>query len=154
MVMRRDSALSRLSRHSEAAQLSHLASINAVTRDSGSASSYVDVIDRVLDKGIVIEAWIRLSVGGIDLITIEAHVIVASIVTYLEYWPELDGAAAMANRSLTVRSEHRANTFGPERLSTRSRRAGRQASPTHEPVMAPPRAAERRIDQGTADGRD
>lgn len=110
MVMRRHSARSRRSRHSEAAQLSDLASINTVTRDSGSASSYVDVIDRVLDKGIVIEAWIRLSVGGIDLITIEAHVIVASIDTYLEYWPKLDGAAAMANQSLTARSEHSGNT--------------------------------------------
>jgi len=45
----------------------------------------VDVLDHVLDKGIVIDAWVRLSVVGIDLITIEARVVVASIETYLQY---------------------------------------------------------------------
>jgi hypothetical protein len=67
----------------------------AVERASGSASSYVDVIDRVLDKGIVIEAWMRVSVGGVDLIAVEAHVIVASIDTYLGHWPAFDGAATI-----------------------------------------------------------
>ncbi len=48
-------------------------------------SSLVDVLDRVLDKGIVIDAWVRLSVVGIDLLTIEARIIVASIETYFKY---------------------------------------------------------------------
>ena len=43
----------------------------------------IDVLDHVLDKGIVIDAWIGLSPGGIDLVTIEARVVVASIETYL-----------------------------------------------------------------------
>jgi hypothetical protein len=47
------------------------------------SSSVIDVLDRVLDKGIVIDAWMRVSVVGIDLITVEARVIVASIATYL-----------------------------------------------------------------------
>jgi len=72
----------------------------AVEKASDSASSYIDVIERVLDKGIVIDAWMRLSLGGIDLITVEARVIVASIDTYLSHWPALDGAATMAKRSL------------------------------------------------------
>jgi hypothetical protein len=66
---------------------------------SDTASSYVDVIDRVLDKGIVIDAWVLVSVGGIDLITIEAHLIVASIDTYLAHRPGCDGADSMAKRS-------------------------------------------------------
>lgn len=70
-----------------------------VERAAGSASSYVDVVDRVLDKGIVIDAGMRVSVGGIDLITIEAHLIVASIDTYLAHRPECDGAGGMAKRS-------------------------------------------------------
>jgi hypothetical protein len=57
-------------------------------RVSGVAS-YIDVLDRVLDKGIVVDAWIRVSVAGLDLITVEAHVIVASVGTYLKYWPAL-----------------------------------------------------------------
>jgi hypothetical protein len=56
----------------------------AVERISG-GSSLIDVLDRVLDKGIVIDAWVRISLVGIDLITVEARVVVASIDTYLKY---------------------------------------------------------------------
>src|SRR5438309_1067639 len=49
------------------------------------ASRLADVLDRVLDKGIVIDAWGRASLVGIDLITVEARVVVASIDTYLKY---------------------------------------------------------------------
>jgi gas vesicle structural protein len=52
------------------------------------------VLDRVLDKGIVIDAWVRLSLVGIDLLTIEARVVVASIETYLNYTGPLSGFAA------------------------------------------------------------
>lgn len=48
-------------------------------------ASLIDVLDRVLDKGIVIDAWLRVSLVGIDLITVEARVVVASIDTYLKY---------------------------------------------------------------------
>jgi gas vesicle structural protein len=43
----------------------------------------IDVLDHVLDKGIVIDAWVRLAVAGIDLVTIEARIVVASIETYV-----------------------------------------------------------------------
>src|SRR6185436_11177190 len=46
-------------------------------------TSVIDVLDHVLDKGIVIDAWVRVSLVGIDLITVEARVIVASIDTYV-----------------------------------------------------------------------
>jgi hypothetical protein len=52
---------------------------------SANTASLLDVLDRVLDKGIVIDAWVRLSLVGIELVTVEAHVIVASFDTYLEY---------------------------------------------------------------------
>ena len=55
-----------------------------IERASG-GSSLIDVLDRVLDKGIVIDAWVRVSLVGIDLITVEARVVVASIETYLKY---------------------------------------------------------------------
>ena len=48
-------------------------------------TSLIDVLDRVLDKGIVIDAWVRVSLVGIDLITVEARVVIASIDTYLKY---------------------------------------------------------------------
>ena len=56
----------------------------AVERAPG-GTSLIDVLDRVLDKGIVIDAWVRVSLVGIDLITVEARVVVASIDTYLKY---------------------------------------------------------------------
>jgi gas vesicle structural protein len=56
----------------------------AVERTPG-GTSLIDVLDRVLDKGIVIDAWVRVSLVGIDLITVEARVVVASIDTYLKY---------------------------------------------------------------------
>jgi len=56
----------------------------AVERAPG-GTSLIDVLDRVLDKGIVIDAWVRISLVGIDLITVEARVVVASIDTYLKY---------------------------------------------------------------------
>lgn len=60
-------------------------------------SSLIDVLDRVLDKGIVIDAWVRVSLVGIDLVTVEARVVVASIDTYLKY-SEAVGITSSASR--------------------------------------------------------
>src|SRR5205809_410581 len=57
----------------------------AVVERSPGGSSLIDVLDRILDKGIIIDAWVRVSLVGIDLITVEARVVVASIDTYLRY---------------------------------------------------------------------
>ena len=67
-----------------------------VERTSG-GTSLIDVLDRVLDKGIVIDAWVRVSLVGIDLITVEARVVVASIETYLKY-SEAVGSLTSASR--------------------------------------------------------
>eukprot|EP00130_Batrachochytrium_dendrobatidis_P008441 XP_006683316.1 hypothetical protein BATDEDRAFT_93081 [Batrachochytrium dendrobatidis JAM81] len=52
---------------------------------STDSSSLAEVIDRILDKGIVIDAFARVSVVGIELITIEARVVIASVDTWLRY---------------------------------------------------------------------
>ena len=49
------------------------------------ASNYFDILDRVLDKGIVIDAWMGVALASLDLMEIEARVIVASIDTYLAH---------------------------------------------------------------------
>jgi hypothetical protein len=54
----------------------------------------VELIDRILDKGIVIDAWARVSLLGIELLTIEARIVVASVDTYLRY------AEAISNTAL------------------------------------------------------
>ena len=58
--------------------------------------SIIDVLDRVLDKGIVIDAWVRVSLVGIDLVTVEARIVVASIETYLHYSDALSEAIVAA----------------------------------------------------------
>ncbi|MGI8315989.1 gas vesicle structural protein GvpA [Halobacillus mangrovi] len=52
---------------------------------STDSSSLAEVIDRILDKGIVIDAFARVSVVGIELITIEARVVIASVETWMRY---------------------------------------------------------------------
>lgn len=54
-------------------------------QSSVGGSGLVDVLDRVLDKGIVIDAWARVSLVGIEILSIEARVVVASVDTYLRY---------------------------------------------------------------------
>jgi hypothetical protein len=49
------------------------------------SSSLAEVIDRILDKGIVVDAWARVSLVGIELLAIEARVIVVGVDTYLKY---------------------------------------------------------------------
>jgi gas vesicle structural protein len=52
---------------------------------STDSSSLAEVIDRILDKGIVIDAFARVSLVGIEIITIEARVVIASVDTWLRY---------------------------------------------------------------------
>ncbi|MBI1747694.1 MAG: gas vesicle structural protein GvpA [Acidobacteria bacterium] len=52
---------------------------------TNSSSSLVEVVDRILDKGIVVDAWARISLVGIELLAIEARIVVASVETYLKY---------------------------------------------------------------------
>jgi hypothetical protein len=73
-----------------------------IERASG-GSSLIDVLDRVLDKGIVIDAWVRVSLVGIDLITVEARVVVASIDTYLKYSEAVSQSVPVARPALESR---------------------------------------------------
>src|SRR5919198_4081080 len=48
-------------------------------------SSLADVLDLILDKGLVIDAYVRISVIGIEAVTIDARVVIASVDTSLRY---------------------------------------------------------------------
>jgi gas vesicle structural protein len=50
-----------------------------------SPSGLADVVDLILDKGLVIDAYVRVAVIGIELITIDARIVVASVDTYLRF---------------------------------------------------------------------
>ncbi len=49
------------------------------------SSSLVEVVDRILDKGVVVDAWARVSLVGIELMAIEARAVVAGVETFLKY---------------------------------------------------------------------
>jgi gas vesicle structural protein len=51
----------------------------------GSPTGLADVIDTILDKGLVIDAYIRISLVGIELVTIDARIVIASVDTYLRF---------------------------------------------------------------------
>jgi gas vesicle structural protein len=50
-----------------------------------SPSDLADVLDLILDKGLVIDAYVRVSVIGIELVTIDARIVIASVDTYLRF---------------------------------------------------------------------
>ena len=63
-------------------------------------SSLADVVDTILDKGLVIDAYVRVSLVGIELLTIDARIVVASVDTYLRF------AQAVNRMDLTETETH------------------------------------------------
>ncbi|XVH31159.1 gas vesicle protein GvpA [Haloferacaceae archaeon DSL9] len=53
------------------------------------SSNLVDVLDRILDKGLVVDIWARVSVVGIEILTVEARIVAASVDTFLHYAAEI-----------------------------------------------------------------
>ena len=51
----------------------------------GGASGLADVLCVILEKGIVVDAWVRLSIIGIEILTLEIRAVIASVDTYLRY---------------------------------------------------------------------
>jgi gas vesicle structural protein len=61
----------------------------------GGASGLADVLNVILEKGIVIDAWVRVSIIGIEILTVEVRAVIASVDTYLRY-AEAIGLTALA----------------------------------------------------------
>lgn len=59
------------------------------------SSTLVEVIDRILDKGLVVDFWLTVALIGIEIVSIEGRVVVASVETYLKY-AEAMGLSASA----------------------------------------------------------
>jgi len=69
-------------------------------RQRGGPSGLADVLDVLLDKGLVIDAFVRVSLIGIELLTVDARIVVASVDTYLRF------AEAVNRLDLTAVGEH------------------------------------------------
>lgn len=63
---------------------------NSVIRSTPGGSGLYDVLELILDKGLVIDAYVRVSLVGIELLTIDARVVVASVDTYLRFAEAVD----------------------------------------------------------------
>lgn len=61
----------------------------AMSQSRPQTSSLAEVLDRILDKGVVIDIWIHVSLVGIEILTIEARVVTASVDTFLDYAREI-----------------------------------------------------------------
>lgn len=57
----------------------------AAVNKTNDSSSLAEVIDRILDKGIVVDVWARVSLVGIEILAVEARVVIAGVDTYLKY---------------------------------------------------------------------
>lgn len=62
-----------------------LASQRRTYLDRPSPSGLADVLELILDKGLVIDIYLRVAVIGIELLTIDARIVVASVDTYLRF---------------------------------------------------------------------
>ena len=60
------------------------------------SSSLAEVLDRILDKGLVIDAWARVSLVGIEILAVEARVVMAGVDTFLKYAEAVGLTAAEA----------------------------------------------------------
>jgi gas vesicle structural protein len=52
---------------------------------SMASSGLAEVLDRILDKGLVLDAWVRVSLLGLEILTAEARAVLAGVETYLKY---------------------------------------------------------------------
>jgi gas vesicle structural protein len=85
-------------------------------------TSLIDVLDRVLDKGIVIDAYVRVSLVGIDLVTVEARIVVAAIDTYLKYAEAVGTLPSVARpREVTAGEQSELERMRAENLELRRR---------------------------------
>jgi len=72
---------------------------------------FVDVLDRILDKGVVIDTWVRVSPSGLELVTADARIVVASIETNLEH-SGAAGASPQASTPARVRAKRHSLHLG------------------------------------------
>jgi hypothetical protein len=96
----------------------------ARVQKSTDSSSLADVIDRILDRGIVIDVWVRVSLVGIELLTVEARVVIASVETYLRYADAIGQTALSAQPRIgAIGAAETAAAIGAERAAMAAERA-------------------------------
>jgi hypothetical protein len=108
----------------------------AKIQKSTDSSSLAEVVDRILDKGIVIDVWAKVSLVGIELLSVEARVVIASVETYLKYAEAISvprrgsrsgpqqGGCSASRRVKATQQTHFYRTDMKRTMPVRTRRAG------------------------------
>ena len=78
-----------------------MAATTSVVRRTPSSSSLYDVLDLILDKGLVIDAYVRVSLVGIEILTIDLRIVIASVDTYLRFAEAVD-SLVLEDKSKTL----------------------------------------------------
>ena len=122
-----------------------------------SPSGLADVVDLILDKGLVIDAYVRVAVIGIELVTIDARIVIASIDTYLRFaeavnrldltQTELSGLPELQEKGAEEVTEHKIESAEASGLRTVAKGAAAAA------VLAGAAAAAREV-AGRVQGKD
>jgi hypothetical protein len=94
----------------------------------------LEVLDRVLDRGIVIDAWLRVSVIGLRLVDIDARVVVASFRTYVLEGDRIAGHDTVSRPAVNAAAAKR-RPVRPARRRRRSRPAAASSSAAPSKIM-------------------
>ena len=103
--------------------------------DRPHSSSLADVLDVILDKGLVIDAYVRVSLLGIELLTIDLRIVIASVDTYLRFAEATNrlGLESQGGRTLPEmiegRKEEEDRDEGGRREPERESRRQREPAP-------------------------
>ena len=146
------------------------------TRTNGTASNYLqrgpspsglaEVLDVILDKGLVIDAYVRVSVIGIEVLTIDARIVIASVDTYLRFAEavnrldltetELAGLPELQEIAAEEITEHKIEEKVPGlgRGLVRARDGGQRRPPRAPPSRGPPQSREKLAESRSGDDDD
>ena len=87
-------------------------------------SGLADVIDVILDKGLVIDAYVRVSLIGIEILTIDARIVIASVDTYLRFAEAVNRLDLMATETSGLPELMEGTTEGGAKSKTKGALTG------------------------------
>jgi hypothetical protein len=104
--------------------------VTVVVSVSAEVGFLAEVVELALEKGLVIDAYVRVSLVGIEVLTIDARVGVASVDTYLRFAEAVNRLDLGVNASVTGQTQHRtASRAVSAAHALRSSRSGNQPTP-------------------------
>jgi hypothetical protein len=117
--------------------------VNSVMRSAPASSTLYDVLDLILDKGLVVDVYARISVIGIEVITIDARIVIASVDTYLRFAEAVNRLDIEARKTSLFGGEER----GPKKEQVQQQ-PQQQQQPQRQPQQQPQQQQQQQQQQG------